>query len=166
MGRVESIAARLAELLLDDEKLDDELWVAFAERCQERVRAVVDWSLQLCRWQLDGERGDVPGLTARVTQLVSHRAVRAEFVFPGDASSWWYLWDIDTSGFVVLADADVYDDADPAAEAWRGHVGAADPTVVVVDDPATFAASSTRHRQPADDVFGLLSFQDRRGRQA
>ncbi|MDQ3989280.1 MAG: FAD-dependent monooxygenase, partial [Actinomycetota bacterium] len=67
-------AAVLAELLLDGEKLDDELWAAFGERRQERVRAIVDWSLQLCRWQLDGERGDVPGLTARVTQLVSQPA--------------------------------------------------------------------------------------------
>ncbi len=93
--------------------------------------------------------------------------MRAEFVFPGDASSWWYLWDIDTSGFVVLADADVYDDADPAAEAWRAHVGAADPTVVVVDDPADLRCLVEHDTgEPADDVFGLLSFQDRRGRQA
>ena len=67
-------AAVLAELLLDEEKLDHELWVAFAARRQERVRAIVDWSLQLCRWQLDGERGDVAGLTARVTRLVSQPA--------------------------------------------------------------------------------------------
>ena len=67
-------AAVLAELLLDSEELDGELWAAFAERRQERVRAIVDWSLQLCRWQLDGERGDVAGLTARVTRLVSQPA--------------------------------------------------------------------------------------------
>ena len=67
-------AAVLAELLLDNAKLDDELWAALVERRQERVRSIVDWSLQLCRWQLDGERGDVPGLTARVTQLVSQPA--------------------------------------------------------------------------------------------
>ena len=67
-------AAVLAELLLDEEKLDHELWVTFAARRQERVRAIVDWSLQLCRWQLDGERGDVAGLTARVTRLVSQPA--------------------------------------------------------------------------------------------
>ena len=66
-------AAVLAELLLDNEKLNDELWAAFAERRQQRVRAIVDWSIQLCRWQLDGEC-DVPGLTARVTQLVSQPA--------------------------------------------------------------------------------------------
>jgi 2-polyprenyl-6-methoxyphenol hydroxylase-like FAD-dependent oxidoreductase len=67
-------AAVLAELLLDEEKLDDELWATFAARRQERVRAIVDWSLQLCRWQLDGERGDVADLTARVTRLVSQPA--------------------------------------------------------------------------------------------
>jgi 2-polyprenyl-6-methoxyphenol hydroxylase-like FAD-dependent oxidoreductase len=67
-------AAVLAELLLDRDQLDDELWAAFGERRQDRVRAVVDWSLQLCRWQLDGERGDVAGVTARVTELVSRPA--------------------------------------------------------------------------------------------
>jgi hypothetical protein len=41
--------------------------------------------------------------------------VITEYVFPGDAGSGWYLWDIDASGFVVLADAGVYDDVDQAA---------------------------------------------------
>ena len=45
--------------------------------------------------------------------------VIAEYVAPGDARSSWYLFDIDASGFVVLADAGVYDDAEQAAEAWR-----------------------------------------------
>jgi 2-polyprenyl-6-methoxyphenol hydroxylase-like FAD-dependent oxidoreductase len=67
-------AAVLAELLLDRDELDAELWAAFGARRQERVRAIVDWSLQLCRWQLDGERGDVAGVTARVTELVSRPA--------------------------------------------------------------------------------------------
>jgi hypothetical protein len=62
--------------------------------------------------------------------------VIAEYVFPGDASSWWYLWDVDASGFVVLADAGVYDDAEQAAQAWRAHVGDPDPTPAVVADPA------------------------------
>jgi len=67
-------AAVLAELLLDRAELDDELWAAFGERRQDRVRAIVDWSLQLCRWQLNGERGDVAGVTERVTELVSRPA--------------------------------------------------------------------------------------------
>jgi 2-polyprenyl-6-methoxyphenol hydroxylase-like FAD-dependent oxidoreductase len=64
----------LAELLLDRDELDDALWAAFAERREARVRAIVDWSLQLCRWQLDGERGGVAGVTACVTELVSRPA--------------------------------------------------------------------------------------------
>ena len=60
----------------------------------------------------------------------------ADYVLPGDASPGWYLWDIDASGFVVLADAGVYDDAEQAAEAWRAQVGDSDSTVALVDDPA------------------------------
>ena len=60
----------------------------------------------------------------------------AEYLAPGDARSSWYLFDIDASGFVVLADAGVYDDAEQAAEAWRINAGDADATVATVDDPA------------------------------
>ena len=60
----------------------------------------------------------------------------ADYVAPGDARSSWYLLDIDASGFVVLADAGVYDDAEQAAEAWRTPAGDADATVAPVDDPA------------------------------
>lgn len=67
-------AAVLAALLLDSEAVDDELWAGFSARRQDRVRAIVDCSLQLCRWQLGEGHVDVPALTARVTQLVSDPA--------------------------------------------------------------------------------------------
>jgi 2-polyprenyl-6-methoxyphenol hydroxylase-like FAD-dependent oxidoreductase len=67
-------AAVLAELLADRDELDHKLWATFGQRRQERVRAILDWSLQLCQWQLNGERGDVAGVTARVTDLVSQPA--------------------------------------------------------------------------------------------
>jgi 2-polyprenyl-6-methoxyphenol hydroxylase-like FAD-dependent oxidoreductase len=67
-------AAVLAQLLLGGQAVDDELWTAFSARRQDRVRAIVDWSLQMCRWQVGEGHGDVPALTARVTQLVSEPA--------------------------------------------------------------------------------------------
>ncbi|WP_327011177.1 FAD-dependent monooxygenase [Dactylosporangium sp. NBC_01737] len=68
-------AAVLAELLLDgDGALTDGLLQAFSERRYERASAVVDGSLQLAQWLLDHERGDVPGLMARISHLVSEPA--------------------------------------------------------------------------------------------
>ncbi len=63
--------AVLAELLLTRDTVDDDLWAAFTARRLERVRTVVDASVQLGQWMLDGERGDVPGLMGRVAALVS-----------------------------------------------------------------------------------------------
>ncbi|BCJ46363.1 FAD-dependent oxidoreductase [Actinoplanes ianthinogenes] len=67
-------AAVLGELLLSATKVDDTLWKEFTARRLERVRTVVDASLEMCRWLLEGVRGDVPGLHARVAALVSRRA--------------------------------------------------------------------------------------------
>lgn len=67
-------AAVLSELLLAAATVDDELWAAFTERRLPRARAVVDASNQLCRWLLDGERGDVPGLMGRIAALVAEPA--------------------------------------------------------------------------------------------
>jgi 2-polyprenyl-6-methoxyphenol hydroxylase-like FAD-dependent oxidoreductase len=64
-------AAVLSELLLAADTLDDEVWHAFIDRRFDRARTVVDGSLQLAQWQLDHERGDVPGLMARVSQLLA-----------------------------------------------------------------------------------------------
>lgn len=67
-------AAVLAELLLDRTALDDALWDAFTARRFERAKTVVDASNQLGQWLLDHEQGDVPGLAARITALVSQPA--------------------------------------------------------------------------------------------
>ncbi|HXL90069.1 MAG TPA: hypothetical protein VN969_14045 [Streptosporangiaceae bacterium] len=49
--------------------------------------------------------------------------VIAEFRYPEGTGPFWYLFDIDVSGFFVLAGAGVFDEADQAAEAWRDAVG-------------------------------------------
>ena len=67
-------AAVLAELLLGRTALDDTLWDAFPARRFERASTVVDASNQLGQWLLDHEQGDVPGLAARITALVSQPA--------------------------------------------------------------------------------------------
>lgn len=66
-------AAVLSELLLAADAVDDAL-SAFTGRRLPRARAVVDASNQLCRWLLDGERGDVPGLMGRIAALVTEPA--------------------------------------------------------------------------------------------
>jgi len=67
-------AAVLAELLLDAGEVDEDLWSAFHQRRFDRAKTVVDASNQLGQWLLDHEQGDVPGLAARVTALVSQPA--------------------------------------------------------------------------------------------
>jgi hypothetical protein len=99
--------------------------------------AVRDRPGGLPEWVAGVPRIHATGEVRRLRDIYGTRfGVIAEYVFPGDASSGWYLWDIDGSGFVVLADAGVYDDAEQAADAWRARVGDADPTVAVIDDPA------------------------------
>jgi 2-polyprenyl-6-methoxyphenol hydroxylase-like FAD-dependent oxidoreductase len=67
-------AVVLAELLLAAPALDETLWDAFTRRRYERAKTVVDASNQLCQWLLNHEQGDLPGLAARVTALVSQPA--------------------------------------------------------------------------------------------
>ncbi|HWO66659.1 MAG TPA: FAD-dependent monooxygenase [Umezawaea sp.] len=67
-------AAVLVELLLATDTVDDDLWAAFTERRLERVRTVVDASVQLGQWLLDGVRGDVPGLMRTVAETVGRPA--------------------------------------------------------------------------------------------
>ncbi|MFI5891928.1 FAD-dependent monooxygenase [Actinoplanes sp. NPDC051513] len=67
-------AAVLAELLLAHDALSDDLWQVFTDRRFERAKAVVEGSLQLCRWLLDHERGDVPGLMGRISHLLMQPA--------------------------------------------------------------------------------------------
>ncbi|MEU7862221.1 FAD-dependent monooxygenase [Nonomuraea sp. NPDC049141] len=67
-------AAVLAELLLAADRLDEELFDVFMARRHDRVKAVVEASVQLARWQLDGVRdADVPGLMGRIAAMVSER---------------------------------------------------------------------------------------------
>lgn len=67
-------AAVLAEMLTAADALDDELLTAFAARRHDRVEAVVDASMQLARWQLAHEQGDVPALMGRIAALTSQPA--------------------------------------------------------------------------------------------
>ena len=67
-------AAVLAELLIEHDAVDQRLWDAFTARRHDRTKAVVDASNQLAQWQLDHERGDVPGLVRRIAALVSRPA--------------------------------------------------------------------------------------------
>jgi 2-polyprenyl-6-methoxyphenol hydroxylase-like FAD-dependent oxidoreductase len=67
-------AAVLAELLLAAGAPDDEMWQAFTDRRFHRAETVVRASVQLSRWLLDHERGDVPGLMGRVSHLLAEPA--------------------------------------------------------------------------------------------
>ncbi|MFF4272824.1 FAD-dependent oxidoreductase [Streptomyces sp. NPDC001536] len=59
-------ASVLAELLTSGRDWDDDLFQAYYERRIPRVRTVVEASVQIGRWQLDGVRdADVPGLIGR-----------------------------------------------------------------------------------------------------
>jgi 2-polyprenyl-6-methoxyphenol hydroxylase-like FAD-dependent oxidoreductase len=61
----------LAELLTASEEWDEQLFAAYYARRFERVRAVVEASVQLGQWQLDGVRdADAPGLIARTFTML------------------------------------------------------------------------------------------------
>ena len=64
-------AVVLAELLTTRDRVDDELWSAFTARRFERVKTVVEASMQMAQWNLDHVQGDVPGVTRRVAAAVS-----------------------------------------------------------------------------------------------
>ncbi|GIH67421.1 FAD-dependent monooxygenase [Microbispora siamensis] len=67
-------AAVLAELLLAADRLDQSLFDAFMDRRHERVKAVVEASVQLADWQLNPvPDADLPGLMARMSALVTER---------------------------------------------------------------------------------------------
>lgn len=67
-------AAVLTELLLTRAAVDDGLWAAFTERRHARAAAVVNASVQLGQWMLDGVRGDVPALMHEIAVLVGEPA--------------------------------------------------------------------------------------------
>ncbi|GAB7110278.1 FAD-dependent oxidoreductase [Streptomyces phaeofaciens JCM 4814] len=64
-------ASVLTDLLTSGRPWDDELFQAYHDRRVPRVRTVVEASVQLCRWQLDGERdADMPGLIGRTMAVL------------------------------------------------------------------------------------------------
>jgi len=67
-------ASVLSEVVVRADTLTDEVWKEFHARRVERARTVVDASLQLGQWLLDHERGDVPGLMARISRLLAEPA--------------------------------------------------------------------------------------------
>jgi 2-polyprenyl-6-methoxyphenol hydroxylase-like FAD-dependent oxidoreductase len=67
-------ATVLAQLLTSGRAWDDELFQAYYERRIPRVRTVVEASVQLGQWQLDGVRdADVPGLFGRTMTMLKVR---------------------------------------------------------------------------------------------
>ncbi|MCL8013305.1 FAD-dependent oxidoreductase [Streptomyces sp. AS02] len=67
-------AAVLAELLSSGREWDDELFQAYYDRRIPRVRTVVEASVQIGQWQLDGVRDpDMAGLLDRTMTLLKER---------------------------------------------------------------------------------------------
>ena len=65
----------LTELLVDRDELDQDLWDAFHARRLPRAQRIVEASVQLGQWQIDGDRdADVGGLIFGVAQQMSEPA--------------------------------------------------------------------------------------------
>ncbi|GAA0991169.1 FAD-dependent monooxygenase [Subtercola frigoramans] len=65
----------LTELLVAADTVDEALWSAFAARRLPRAQAVVDASVQLGQWQLEGNRdADAPGLIFGIAQRMAQPA--------------------------------------------------------------------------------------------
>jgi 2-polyprenyl-6-methoxyphenol hydroxylase-like FAD-dependent oxidoreductase len=61
----------LVRMLTDSDSWDDALFQAYYERRITRVRPVVEASVRIGQWQLDGVRdADVPGLMARTMTML------------------------------------------------------------------------------------------------
>ena len=67
-------AAVLADVLLAADDLDQATFDAFTGRRYDRVKTVVEESVQLGQWMLDGVEGNVPALMGKVMGLVSQPA--------------------------------------------------------------------------------------------
>jgi 2-polyprenyl-6-methoxyphenol hydroxylase-like FAD-dependent oxidoreductase len=67
-------ASVLSDVLLRHDGLTDELWSEFEGRRVARATAVVEASVQLGQWLLDGVQGDVPALMGRIAHLLSEPA--------------------------------------------------------------------------------------------
>lgn len=65
----------LTELLVGSEAIDDELWQSFHARRVPRAKAVVEASVQLGQWQIDGNRdADAGGLIFGIAQQMAQPA--------------------------------------------------------------------------------------------
>ena len=68
-------SAVLAEVLLAARRADQDVFDEFVQRRMPRAKAVVEGSMQLASWLLEGKRdADVPGLMGRVMGLISQPA--------------------------------------------------------------------------------------------
>ena len=67
-------AAVLADVLLAADDLDQAAFDAFTARRYDRVKTVVEESVQLGQWMLDGVQGNVPALMGKVMGLVRQPA--------------------------------------------------------------------------------------------
>jgi 2-polyprenyl-6-methoxyphenol hydroxylase-like FAD-dependent oxidoreductase len=67
-------AVVLAELLVQRDALDEDLWDAFTARRFDRAKTVVDASNQLAQWQLDHVQGDIPSMMRSIAMLTSQPA--------------------------------------------------------------------------------------------
>ena len=67
-------AAVLADVVLAADRLDQAAFDAFTARRYDRVKTVVEESVQLGQWMLDGVEGNVPALMGKVMGLVSQPA--------------------------------------------------------------------------------------------
>ncbi len=64
-------ASVLSDVLLRYEALSDEMWTEFETRRVARATEVVEASVQLGQWLLDGVPGDMPALMGRMAQLLT-----------------------------------------------------------------------------------------------
>jgi hypothetical protein len=79
---------------------------------------------RLPEWLTEVPRIAATGEVFRMRDAYGTRfAVIAGFSYPRARDRSVFLFDIDASGFVTLADAGVFDDPEQAATAWRTHVG-------------------------------------------
>lgn len=75
-------------------------------------------------WLADATRIVATGEVWRMRDRYGTRyAVITEYTYPRSPARHVLLLDIDTSGFIVLADVGVFDDTEQAAAAWRATVG-------------------------------------------
>jgi 2-polyprenyl-6-methoxyphenol hydroxylase-like FAD-dependent oxidoreductase len=61
----------LCEILARESEITDAVWEEFTSRRLERARTIIEASLQIGRWQLNHEQGDVPGVIGRIAALAS-----------------------------------------------------------------------------------------------